>query len=483
MHIAPVVIVPHRLGPAGWTAALSTLAASLEAHPGVPLSVRLPGAAVERVSQDEPELWDLLSHQDILWLAGGFSDPILVMLPDEARAAQLRRERTALDGAGLSARAMWIADAWAPDLVSLTSEEGYELILADASLLPTLPDRPGAVERAGVTVTALAVADTVPEHDDSDDLCAVRVEPDELSRLVHLHRGLFISPDGYLVDHLPGERIVPETTMPGLPAEVEPFYRKVLLLTRDMGDRTPGQDLLFALQTRELLQVGHVDDEARRALIAARASLDRARHRGDGWVTVREVDWDADGVEELHVETSSASLIIDPVTCTLEVWDDKPAEWAVTAATTVLMRRLTENGDEPTPEPMRVGLRSEGRGEALVMLEDRRGSVCRLEIQGRALLVELTSAPGPSSRIGPEFPLAMRGARLRVDGGEWQETDEPLAATGHRFRLTDEEHTLVVEAARPSEMFTRPLPDGGLVIWPHWVTSDDSVYRLTLTPS
>lgn len=487
MHIAPVVIVPHRLGPTGWSQALTALARSLKSHPGLPLTLRLPGAAVEHLSQEEGDLWAELRDSDVLWLAGGYSDPVLVTLPEEARAAQLRRERTAMEAAGVTARGVWIADAWAPDLVTMSTEEGHGLVALDAALVEGRPGRPGAVERAGETVTAVAVSPEATLPADPDGLVAIGIEADQLDDFARHHHGQLITPEAYLADHLPGPRLEPRTSTPRLPATAELMYRKVLLLTREMGDRGAGQDLLFGLQTREMLAEGRPARSDHLRLIAARATLDRSRHRGDSWVTVREVDWDADGVDEVHVETAAASLVIDPATATLDVWDDKAATWPLSmAASTItgtLIRRETEAGVELPAAPMRLERREEGRGEALLVLEGDDGSMCRVELKGRTLLIEITLAPDPELRVGPELPVGLERPRLRVDGGEWQEVDRPLEATGHRFRLIDDEHTLLVAAPRPCELFARPLPEGGVLIWPHWTTSEDSVYRLSLTPS
>ena len=487
MHITPVVIVPHGLGPAGWVDALTHVAASLTSHHDLPLAIRLPGAAVEHVSQAEPGLWSSVTAHDIDWLAGGFSDPILVTLPDQARAAQLRRERTAMDTAGIGPRGIWIGDFWAPDLVSLVIEEEHTLMLLDGSLVPTAPARPGVVERAGVTVTAVAVVDELSGPAESDGMTALRVAAADLEALTTSHSGRLISPSGYLAEHLPGARLKPRTDTPAIPAEVESFYRKVLLLTADMGDRVPGQDILLGLQTREMLHPGGPRKSEHQELIASRVAFDRSRHRGESWVVVEEVDWDADGVDEVHIQSATSGLVVDPTSGTLETWDDKVSQWPITAVEPsrpgTLIRRSTADGLEPPPEPLHVQRREEGRGEALLIMESPRGVVCRVEIRGRSLSWEVSLDDAATHRVGPEIPIAMDGARLRVDGGDWMNTDEPVATMGHRFRLADHERTLIIEAPRPCELFTHPLPGRGLVIWPHWVTSTDSAYRVTFTPT
>lgn len=487
MHITPVVILPH--DPETWVKDFTAMAEVLEQHPQLPLTVRAPGAALEQIARDEPELWSRVTEHDVLWLAGGYSDPCLALLPKEARRLQLTRERTAMDIAGVEPAGLWVGVGWEQGLVTLASESGLPLVFLDETLFDDRPLRPGAVERAGDTVIAISVGESPPSDLGGDGLTAVQVPVNRLAAFLAGQRGRLLNPDVYLERHLPGPRLRPLVSTPALTPDNELVYRKLLMLTRDQRDRTTGQDDLMGLQSRSLFMDD--DDETassvHRRLLEARKTLDRSSHRGDSWVTITNVDWDADGVDEIQIETANLSVVLDPAAGTLDLWDDKDEVWPITAVKPalagVLVRRLTAEGEEPPVGRLYPETRTEGRGEALVVLSGEKGETCRLEIERRALTIELSIAEVEPCRVGPEIPVWMEQARLRVDGGEWVETAEPVAVSGHRFRLTSGERALVVASPRPCELFVRPLPGRGLMIWPHWMTGGGSLHRVTFTPT
>lgn len=487
MHIAPVVFIPHDVGPEGWSVALISLVDCFGRHPELPLTVRAPGALLEHAVRSEPDVWARLPSERILWLAGGFSDPVLTLLPPAAEALQLSREMTAMDAAGISPGGLWVGDGWEPGLVTTATRAGLPLVFFEAALLPDLPDRPGALERAGEARLGLPVAPSLPEMKDraEDGLVAVRSTIAGLEDLIESHHGHLMAPDQYLASHPPSHRLAPVVSSPARHPDRETFYRKLLLLVRDQGDRSTGQDLVLRLQSREYLLEAE-PDRADAELVAARRSLERSRHRGDTWVQMRQVDWDADGVDEIHLETASISLVVDPTTASLEYWDDKSTGWPITAVapamTGLLLRRLTDDEEEPPVEGMRLEGRAEGKAHALVSLSDPGGVVCRVEVTGVTLSIELAIPETEPVRIGLEIPLSMETPRLRVDGGPWIDTGEPVAVSGHRFRLTDGERSLLISAPRPCELFLRALPGTGVVIWPHWVTVGGS-YRISLSPA
>jgi hypothetical protein len=487
MHIAPVVLVQHRLGPEGWSKALAAVAETLNRHPDLTLTVRASGAVLEHAVRSEPRTWGRLAIERILWLAGGYSDPVLTALPPAAERLQLTRESTAMDLAGIRAGGLWVGDAWEPGLVSTALREGHHLVFLSAALFRGLPERPGPVERAGEAVVAVPVTDSVPDDgvDSSDGMVAVRVEPTDLEEFTTAHRAKLVSPDTYLADHLPGDRLAPRLASPARDPDRETFYRKLLLLVRDQGDRGTSRDVVLRLLSREYLLGGHPVD-AYDDLVAARSSLDRAMHRGDTWALVSEVDWDADGIDEVHVETAAASLVVDPAAGSLDYWDDKAAGWAVTAVDPpmvgLLIRRLTDRGDEAHVEPMRLESRATSKTEASITLAAPSGTVCRLDLVGPRLGLEIEMPKGEPARLGPEIPIWLDRPQLRVDGGSWAETSEPVAVSGHRFRLADDTRTLLIASQRPCQLFVRPLPGRGIVIWPHWLTVAGT-YRISFEPA
>lgn len=488
MHVAPVVVIDHAAGPDAWIDRLGLVASAVDDHPDLPITLRVPGAAVELVARTRPELWGRLRSAYICWLAGGWSDPLLVHLPPDARRAQLARERATMESAGVVPAGLWTGEGWEPALISLAVEAGLGLVVFDHVLVGGAVDRPGAVDRAGETVLAVPVSSRVDEWG-ADDLAAVRVEPDDLAAFAQEHRGRLTTPDWYLSDHLPGPRLAPTVTVPGRPSDAEPFYRKLLLVTRQRPEKGTGTDRLLTLQSREYTLGTAVDIDGHRRLLETRRDLERAVRRGDSWVAVSEVDWDADGCDEVQIETWYTSLILDPAAGTLDVWEDKATSWPITAVTPslagVLMRTMDGEGGEPPVRPMHLDRRTAGRSEAKITLVDDEGGKARIHLNEEHLTLELHVAGGDPVRVGPEVPLLMDAGstRIRVDGGPWVGTDEPLALMGHRFRLACEDRTMLISAARPTEMYVRPLEGTGLVAWPHWPTTGNARYDVRFSPS
>jgi hypothetical protein len=487
-HLAPVVIVPHHVGPDGWRAALGVVADALDQKPSLPLTVRVPGAALDDLVASDQATWERLRGHEVAWLAGGWSDAVLADLPLAASRRQLTREKTALDAAGIEPVGLWTGDGWERYMASFAIEAGYRLIYLDAALIEGSPDRPGATDRAGDTVVVVPVAQEPPEMPAGDGMWAVRVRPGELVRFCEENPGRLVTPDRYLVDHLPGERLVPVVTVPERSGDAEVFYRKLLGVIRDQSERSTGADLVLGLESREFTTGDGGGGDAHHQLLEARVAVDRARSRGDAWVRVDEIDWDGDGIDEIQVETAAATLVVDPAASQIAVWDDKRHAWPVTAVTPatpgLITRRIAEDATEPTPVPLRLERRTEGRAEARLTLVDSIGGQYRLILSDTALTVRLTPAATDPMRLGPELPVLLdpNRTRLRVDGGDWLPTAEPVAASGHRFRLTDGDRTLLVSSPRPCDLFVTPLPGRGLVLWPHWPTVGAAAYQVTFDP-
>jgi hypothetical protein len=273
--------------------------------------------------------------------------------------------------------------------------------------------------------------------------------------------------------------------VPSRSADAESYYRKLLRVIDDQSDRSAALDLVLTLESREFTAGDGGGIEAARRLLQARKEVDGARHRGDSWVRVADVDWDGDGVDEIQVETRAASLVLDARRGQIMVWDDKTGGWPITSVAPAmggtLVRRMDEAGAEPPGPPMWVDRRSEGRAEARLDLTDAAGGRCRLVLAGRALTIQLNPTQTDPVMLGPELPvlLAADKAQLRVDGGDWMSASEPVAASGHRFRLTDDDNTLLITSPRPCDLFVRPSPGRGLVAWPHWPSTGETEYQVT----
>ncbi|CAN5891757.1 hypothetical protein BH23ACT5_BH23ACT5_03720 [soil metagenome] len=488
MHIAPVVIVPHSEGPEGWTAALSEVADALELHAGLPVTLRVPGAAIDHVWRSEPALADRLAAESVSWLAGGWSDPVLSDLPLPSRYLQLAREQAAMTMAGLTPSGLWVGDAWEPALVSFALESGFSVVFMDVGLLPSSGGQPGAVERAGEVAIAVPVGPS-PEPFAPDGLRSVRVDAADLSAFCELRHGLLITAEDYLLNHHPGPPLSPAVSSPPRAADTEPFYRKLLLVAVGESDRKGNVEELLALQSLEFVTGDGGGVAPHERLITARRGLERGRYRGDSWVVVREVDWDADGIDEIQVETATTSLVVDPVLGLIDVWDDKARQWPILAVQPVMSasvcKQLEPDGSERRQAPLRLERRTEGRSEAQLRLLDGAGGHYRVALTDAELTIEIAVAVLAAVRVGPELPVSMEAShtRLRADGGEWTDVSEPLTVSGHRFRLTDDTHTLVISSSRPIDLLIRPLEGHGLNIWPHWTANGDTRNAVTLTPS
>lgn len=481
MPLIPVVVVPHSGGAPLWEAAAAQVGDALDNHADLSVVLRLPGAALEHVASID--LWRRIDRDRLVFLAGGYTDPILALLPPEAQRLQMDREVTAMGGAGISAGGLWVADAWDPGLVTRAIRSGFRLIFFPADFLDGQAGEPGAIERAGEAVVGIPVTDDVPEPE-PEGLVAVRVPAEELHGFVGTHGKRIESVSAHLDRVGPGPRLTPRLYSPQLTPDRELYYRKLLLLIRDQGSRSGGHEAILELQSRQYLLSGDVRTDT--DLLSARVGLERGRGRADSSAHTAVLDWDADGVDEVRIETAQVSLVVDPARSALAYWDDKSGLWPVTAvdptSPLLLVSRQTVEGGEVLPEPMRVKARSEGRNHAVIELIDDDGAACRLEVGGRTISLDLEIADGDPVLVGPEIPLNLGQARLRSDGGAWRDVTEAMALTGHRFRLTDDTRSFVISSLRPCELFIQPL-ERGLMLWPHWLTSGGDSYRIQLEPS
>lgn len=488
MHVAPLVVIPHRVGPAGWEQHLQQVVDVLEDNPHLPLSIRLPGAAIEPYSRDHPLLWGRLVDT-AAWLAGGWSDPWLASLPPETRRRQLRREETAMAAAGVEASAMWVSDSWEADLVSLATSAHLDLIVLAPEIVQPPSPLPSPVDRAGQTVVVFptTTSDFESEETTDDGLAVVVTSASGLGAIAHRYSGRLCTLVDYLDHHRIGPRIDLPTAPIALDATSEFAYRKLLRLDRDLTDRVSSLDATLGLQSRE--SILEPDAETHAALVRARVDLDHVSHRGDAWVQMSTVDWNADGHDEIVIETAHSSLVVGPDAGTIDLWDDKASTWPVTTVDppmpATLFRQVGTQGYEQGPRRLEVEGRIEGRSEAGLTLMATDGATCQLLMNGGSLTISYT-VPGPlASRLGPELPVAFDPAstKLRVDGGAWIDLVEPAATSGHRFRLTDEKRHLVISSARPAELFVRPAGEFGLVIWPHWASPDRGQYAVEFVPT
>ncbi len=82
----------------------------------IPLAVRIPGRLIDQLPQRVSEL---LASTEWTFLVGGWSEPILAMLPESSRQAQLERELVLFRAAGIDRLAGFVGEGWEPGLASL----------------------------------------------------------------------------------------------------------------------------------------------------------------------------------------------------------------------------------------------------------------------------------------------------------------------------------------------------------------------------
>jgi hypothetical protein len=207
---------------------------------------------------------------------------------------------------------------------------------------------------------------------------------------------------------------------------------------------------------------------------------------------VRRRDWDADAVEDLVVESHLLSLSLDPHdSCRLHYLDDKAAGWPVSAIPGAqrpsgwTLCRLVDADGEVVPARLEVTTVREERQAVRLDMEGWVGEgrlACRLAVLGRRLSLRYRLEGAVPGRFGPEITLAMASvaARVRVDGSEWRPVIQPLSAAGHRFRLADDIHEVLLAVMTPALFHVGPLVPYGLVAWPHWDTPGSGHYELRI---
>lgn len=109
----------------------------LQQHPGVRLSLHYTGSLLDWVRSNRPELMAavkaLVGRGQIEVMSGGYSEPILAMIPDADKLGQIDKlSRHVADEFGYQATGMWLAErVWEPHLPRYLAQAGMQWTVLD----------------------------------------------------------------------------------------------------------------------------------------------------------------------------------------------------------------------------------------------------------------------------------------------------------------------------------------------------------------
>lgn len=294
----------------------------------------------------------------------------------------------------------------------------------------------------------------------------------------------------------------PVPTPPGRPAAVswpvppEPDQPDLELLCRTftrLMSRIPERPGVATLQALPAALDGGAflpgaDHERRRkvrsAMLAVRSAMELDQRRGESWGRLRRVDWDGDGREEIEVESHSLLAMFDPARSALPTVADKIGQWPLSSIADEpgwLVARHMDVDETVTSVALEVAGLEEGKDHLTVRAVDdpvNTTVTAGIVARGRSLELGIDLDNARAGMIGPELSLLLDSPRIRVDGSEWRSVTEPAAEIGHKFRIADDEHEVVLSSLTPLTLFLRPV-ETGLIAWAHWNTDGSSSHRLT----
>ncbi len=451
----------------------------------LPLAVVVPGRVWQHLSD-----WEV-PPGPVEWLRAGWNEPDLTVLPEHARSLQLERESEALGGLSVEPSGLFTR-TWDPTLVPTLLDHGIEY-----AVVPTDAPAPGVADRFDRVLTVIPATEGTDTPPPSDGLwVVVSPHPEDTAADLDARGFRLDTPGRYLAEHPPTGRLRPPPVSPAFASETadassEVLYRRMLRIATHLGERAPSDAVAHVMETQHrALYPAPIEprlrQEAHRSLLRARHLLDR-RRRGESWTTIERLDWDADGSEEIEIESATLSLVLDPTAGRIVYLDDKTADWPVTAVPDdgdpglVLARVLAPDAEPHVVSLPVVDAVEQRRGGATVRLATVDGDLGVVVVtEDSRLTLSYHLAGVGEMRIGPEMPLGLEATRMRVDGGEWRPVDTAVAASGHRFRFSDGERQVLMVMPVPGDCFARPLDPFGIVVWAHWPTGGSGDYELAV---
>jgi hypothetical protein len=412
-------------------------------------AVRLPSYVMAELSDPARTT---LSETSWSFLVGGWTDPVLASLPPSSRDLQIGREIEELTDLGLSDLIGYVPSGWEPELASLFAAHGIRQVAVGAS--PPLGS-PMVTDHLGDVVIVLPLVPSPPS------LIMAEGQPGRAHPPI----------DRFWAEELDAN---PEAAL---------LYRKMLRLATRIPERPPTEavDLLLDAQAGRWYQ-GEVDRSgAHAALINARRRIDQERRVPADWTRVTQLDWDADGVIEAHLENPLLSIVVDPAEGLIKTVDLKNEGRALSYVPGEPPWRIARALSDHAPARLRFDLESVEEARELVTVRMSHPEL-QVAMQVRATEITLEYRPGPDlgyQRLGPEMVLALGDqVRMRVDGGAWNPIEDPAAHPGHRFRFDDGTRQVLVSLNQPGDLFVTRLV-GGVVVWANWPLGPGE-YRLSV---
>lgn len=494
MHIAALVSIDgssDRLDAA--LAGLTRLSAILAQRSHALLSLAVSSEVLEAVRVDHPELAAQLPDLPVDWVRRGWGEPDLTILPDRVAQAALEEETDLLEQLGLQPGPFWIRHQWDPRLPFLLSESGVSSVLVDRELAGSSAGVVVYLDRILPAVTVEPAGGSLPTE--TDELVVWNTPLDHLVELISTVAATpgcdLTTPDRYLADHRVSGRLPMSSTPRFWDDEADLLHRKLVRLATRLPERPSREGIraLLGAASPAAFSPGASPRQKRaahRSLIEARSLIDRARRRGDDWGHITRLDWDADGDEEIHIETAELSVVLDPrAGCSLLVLDHKPDSWPVAylagEAPGRLCRVTRQDGQEHAIS-FAVERTEETKGEAVVELKHEDADLLlgvEFRIRDRQLVLSYRVETSVPIRLGPELNLAVGEPGVRIDGSAWAALDHTRELAGHRFRLAGDDRQVLLTCMVPTDLVARPASDG-LVAWAHWSSSRPARYELTL---
>jgi hypothetical protein len=441
MDQVPVIVAPDA----------EALIGLLDGRAGERLAVRLPSRLVAGLDDATASR---LPGTAWTYLVAGIGDPVLAALPPTSQQLQIGRDIEALTAHGVTDLTGLVARGWDQSLAALFAGAGISNVAVGGGALgePMVTDHHGAV------VTILPLIETAGGP-------------------------VILTPAGTPPRGQPPPDRAWAAAIDGNP-EAAILYRKMLRVASQLGERAPAEalDSLLEAQAASWYQDWSDLGPAHGLLVRAAARLDQERRRGAEWSEVTQLDWDADGLMEVEVQTAALAMVLDPGDGTIPVVDHKRAGRSLSyvpgEGPWQLARLLT--GESATRQRFELGAVEETRHAVVVRLTSTELALA-LTITGEGLVWEYEPQGRPGfDRFGSELVVAFSGpVKMRVDGGQWRPVEHPTAATGHRFRFDDGAGQMLVALDQPGDLFVHAT-GSGLVAWINWPVRPGS-FRLTVS--